>query len=134
MSNLPGGNEAMPGPFVVRRRFTASTLIAFTQQDMRTPAWFGAAAALTADERTAAVARGEIMQVGVYVDVGTVDLADTTVPGDQFAHMDAATPTAWWQNNYTHKMERTDFFLRTAAASFTVEVFFAIPPAAGEYS
>ena len=134
MAVLPGGAEGMAGPYVMRRRFSASTLVAFTQQDMRTPAWFGAAAALTPDERTAAEARGIILQVGIYTDAGTVDLADTAGPGDQFAPTNAAVTITWWQNNYTNRMARTDFFLRTAAADFVVEVFFNIVPADGEYS
>lgn len=137
MSTFRGNRVALPGTYRLVRRFEATTIANFTEQDMRTAAWFGAADTLDAAELANALLTGEVKQVGVYIESGTsVDLADANANVTlHFARVGTALPLNWFAFNYSNDVERSSFWLRTnGACTFTVEVFFDIPTPTADYT
>jgi len=132
MSTFPGNNEHMPGAYRMERRFTGVNHAAMTEVDFRNANWFGGADLLTADERTAAQARGELKQVNIIVTSGDISAGDIEAPANgQTYFADAATSIVGITMNYSNRMGRSSIWIQTpsGAADFAIEVFIDIPPA-----
>jgi hypothetical protein len=124
----------MPGAYRQVRRFDAIDAgAAFTETNFRTdPDWWPAADLLTVQERLDAAARGEIKQINVISRAAnSIDMAEANpVTGAQFYRAESATEVIGFTANYSNRMGKFQAWFRSpaGATSWSVEVFFDIPP------
>ena len=141
MSNFPGRNQGMPGAFRMVWTQTSTVMpVGWFEIDFRTDdppfdevLWFGGCDLLTADQRVAASARGELKRVNIFMTAGTAKVADHDggyVSNGQFYPLDSGGLFPSVSMDYTNQMGRHSIWVNTSGTtvSWTVEVFFDIPP------
>ena len=122
------GQTNTPGTYKVVRTLT-ETHDGFTAYDMRTDSWFGACPRLSASEKVAAKARGEVKQINISVTTGLVRLSEEAVPVGRYS---TATATGVFPSLTSSFLNSDSFYepyldTNNSSATFEVEVWFDIP-------